>query len=99
MAAKTGQINIVDTLINDYGISPNIEVNCKTLPSKHGYVYYCNTLSLSYLLFQADHEQQIIHGAAGCGQTEMVEHLITKHGISPKTKQSVVGFKYNYYFK
>ena len=48
-------------------------------------------LSLSYLLFQADYGQHIIHSAAGCGQTEVVEHLITKYGISPKNKQSLVG--------
>ena len=46
--------------------------------------------------FQADHMQHVIHGAAGCGQTDVVEHLITKYGISPKTKQ-LVGF--NNYLK
>ena len=81
MAAKTGHNNIIDTLINDYGVSPNVEV-C-ALASTH------NSHQCTLFMNQADGGQQCIHAAAGCGQPGVISNLITNHGVDPKAKQLV----------
>ena len=80
IAARSGHLNIIDTIIDKYKISPD---------SKVIIIIAMNLFASNYLNFihQAGDGSQSIHYAAEQGHPRIVKSLITKHGVNPQCQK------------